>query len=213
MFSKNIKYLRKKKGWTQNDLAKRLGYSAFTTVNKWETGVNKAPYTKLQKIAQLFNVTEDDLMNTDLEQRDLDMRSGKVEPDTEYVRIKVLGSIHAGIPIEAITDIVDWEDIPKDWTTGGREYFGLRVKGDCMEPEYREGDVVIVRRQEDCESGQDCIVYVNGYDAELKRVTKTKDAVILQALNPKYPPKHYYNGDEEYPVKIAGVVVELRRKI
>lgn len=213
MFAKNIKYLRRIHGDTQTSLAKKLGGLTNATISQWESGKAIPRGKRLDEISKLYNVPVDDLLHTDLEQRDLDMRSGKVEPDTEYVRIKVLGSIHAGIPIEAITDIVDWEDIPKDWTTGGREYFGLRVKGDCMEPEYREGDVVIVRRQEDCESGQDCIVYVNGYDAELKRLTKTDDAVILQALNPKYPPKHYYNGDEEYPVKIAGVVVELRRKI
>ena len=210
MFEKNIKYLRKKRGWRQKDLSDALGYSAWTTINKWETGVSVPPMKTVVKIGALFNLDPPDLLNVDLEQRDIDEHAGRVAPRTEHIRIRVLGSIHAGIPIEAINDVVGWEDIPKDWTAGGREYFGLKVKGDCMEPEYRAGDTIIVRRQQDCESGQDAVVYVNGYDAELKRIIKDPDAVILQPLNTKYPPKHYPRTGAA--VTIAGVVVELRRR-
>ena len=128
-------------------------------------------------------------------------------------RIKVFGTVPAGIPIEAIEDVVDWEDIPNDWISGGQEYFGLKVKGDSMYPKYLDGDTIIVRKQSDCESGQDCVVYVNGYDATLKKVVKKPDCIILQPLNPTYDPKVYDYNDESNPVTIAGVVIEIRRTV
>lgn len=128
------------------------------------------------------------------------------------IRIPVLGRVPAGIPLEAIEDIIDFEEIPADMVRGDSEYFGLRVSGDSMYPKYLEGDIIIVRRQDTCENGQDCVVYVNGYDATLKTVYLLDNGGIrLQPVNPQYAPKSYFVGDE--PVSIAGVVVELRRKI
>lgn len=128
-------------------------------------------------------------------------------------RIKVYGSVPAGVPIEAVEDVVDWEDIPMDWLKGGQRYIGLRVIGDSMYPKYIEGDTIIVRLQPDCENGQDAVVYVNGYDATLKKVLKNEAGIMLQPLNPSYEPKQYNSGDERYPISILGVVVEIRRKV
>lgn len=135
-----------------------------------------------------------------------------VEKRKTAIRIPVLGRVPAGIPLEAIEDIIDFEEIPADMVRGDSEYFGLRVSGDSMYPKYLEGDIIIVRRQDTCENGQDCVVYVNGYDATLKTVYLLDNGGIrLQPVNPQYAPKSYFVGDE--PVSIAGVVVELRRKI
>ena len=135
-----------------------------------------------------------------------------VEKRKTAIRIPVLGRVPAGIPLEAIEDIIDFEEIPADMVRGDSEYFGLRVSGDSMYPKYLEGDIIIVRRQDTCENGQDCVVYVNGYDATLKTVYLLDNGGIrLQPVNPQYAPKTYFRGDE--PVSIAGVVVELRRKI
>lgn len=206
MFEKNIKYLRLKKNWRQVDLSDRLGYKNFVTVHKWEANENVPPYRIIKKLCAIFDVSEHDLMYTDLEKRDL----GELpeEEPSDSVRINVYSKIHAGIPIDAIDDVIDTEEISADLTTGGREYFGLIVHGDCMSPKYQEGDVIIVRKQEDCESGQDCVVYTNDYEAELKKVIKKGNAVILQPLNTKYEPRIYTGG-----VSIAGVVVEIRRKV
>lgn len=131
------------------------------------------------------------------------------------VRISVLGTIPAGIPIDAVEDILDWEEIPASWTTGDREYFGLRVKGDSMYPRYLEGDTVILRKQNTCDSGDDCAVLVNGDAATLKQVLLREDgAVELRPVNPTYPPRTYSPAEvESLPVQVIGVVVELRRKI
>lgn len=130
-------------------------------------------------------------------------------------RISVLGTIPAGIPVDAVEDILDWEEIPASWTTGDREYFGLRVKGDSMYPRYLEGDTVILRKQSTCDSGDDCAVMVNGNDATLKQVILRGDRGLeLRPVNTAYPPKSYSPAEiESLPVQIIGVVVELRRKI
>ena len=206
--SKNIRYLRNKNGWGQDFLAEKLGYKSYTTVQKWESGVSDPPLKTLDKLAKLFGVDIDDLNNSDLTvpKRDGDNLSSAV-------RIPVLGSVPAGIPLEAIEDIVDWEDIPREWTKGGREFFGLKIQGDSMYPKYMEGDTIILRKADDCESGDECVVYVNGYDATFKKVIKNADHIILQPLNGAYEPMMYYYNDEENPIKIVGVVVELRRKL
>lgn len=115
-----------------------------------------------------------------------------------------------------IEDIIDYEEIPQALLTGDKEYFALEVKGDSMWPDYLPGDVVIVRKQPICNSGDDCIVYVNGYDATLKQV-KFNDAdrsLSLVPRNPSYPPRTFTQEEvDTLPVTIAGVVVELRRKI
>lgn len=64
--SKNIRYLRKQKGWGQDVLADKLGYKSYTTIQKWESGVSDPPLKVLHKLALLFNVDMDDLNNKDL---------------------------------------------------------------------------------------------------------------------------------------------------
>lgn len=129
------------------------------------------------------------------------------------VQIPVLGRVAAGIPIDAITDIIDYEEIDREWMRDGSEFFGLQIKGDSMEPRIVDGDVVIVRRQTDCESGQIAIVLVDGEEATCKRVMKQAGGILLQPLNPAYPPVFYTAEDiENLPVSIIGVVAELRGK-
>ena len=125
----------------------------------------------------------------------------------------VYGTIPAGIPMECIEDIIDTEEIPSEMLKGGKQYFGLKVKGDSMEPEYLDGDTLILLKQEDCESGDDCVVMVNGFDGTFKRVFKNEQGIILQPLNNKYSPMVYSNEDiQNLPVRILGVVEEIRRK-
>lgn len=207
--SKNIRFLRAKNGWGQDFLAEKLGYKSYTTIQKWESGVSNPPLKTLDKLAKIFGVDIDDLNN-----KDLTIPSPPKSRDAPLsVRIPVLGSVPAGIPLEAVEDIVDWEDIPREWTKGGKDFFGLKVKGDSMYPKYIEGDTIILRKADDCESGDDCVVYVNGYDATLKKVIKKTDCIILQPLNVNYEPRVYDYNSEEEPVIVAGVVVEIRRKV
>lgn len=198
-----IKELRAEKNIKQADLAKYLNVSP-AAMSGYETGKFEAELGTYEKMAEYFGVTLDFLLGRD------------TPKNPEAIRIPVLGSVPAGIPLEAVEDIIDWEEIPRSMSTGGREYFALQVKGDSMWPDYLPGDVVIVRRQPTCLSGEDCVVYVNGYDATLKqvRLDETDHSLTIIPRNQSYPPRTFTQEEiQSLPVSIAGVVVELRRKV
>ena len=137
-------------------------------------------------------------------------------PNNDFVRsikINVLGRVAAGIPINAITDIIDTEEITEELARTG-EFFGLKIKGDSMEPRICDGDVVIVRQQDDAESGDIVIAMVNGDDATCKRLVKYAKSIALVSFNTKYEPMIFTEQEiEEKPVRIIGKVVELRGKL
>ena len=82
-----------------------------------------------------------------------------------------------------------------------------------MTPNICDGDVVIVRQQDDAESGDIVIATVNGNEATCKRLRKYKDGIELVSSNPSYKPFEFSNKEIiEKPVRIIGKVVELRRK-
>lgn len=133
---------------------------------------------------------------------------------TSTAVVLVYGTIPAGIPMECIEDVLDTEEIPASMLKGGKQYFGLKVKGNSMFPSYLNGDTVIFEKVDDCESGQDCVVMVNGNDGTFKRVLKNENGIILQPLNSEYEPLVFTNEQiNNLPVKIIGIAKEIRRKI
>ncbi len=134
------------------------------------------------------------------------------ELDKKGKIIPVLGDVAAGVPIEAVEDILDYEEISNVMAKTG-EYFGLRIKGDSMSPRIVEGDVVIVRQQNYADNGDLVIVLVNGDSATCKRLMKYKDGISLISFNPAYEPMTF-SKDEiiNKPIKIIGKVVENRQK-
>lgn len=197
-----IAKMRKRMGWSQEELARRLHVSR-STIAMWESAKNVPPSVMMFEMAKLFNCSVDELVGREEVRRD----------KAVALTIPVLGTIPAGIPIEAIEDVIDYEEAPLHWARGGKEYFALQIKGDSMAARYEDGDVVIFRRQDTCENGQDCAVMVNGDDATFKRVRLLEDGMILQALNPEFD-SYVYTAQQvrDMPVRIIGVAVELRRK-
>ena len=185
---------------TQTDVANYIGLTQGAYSN-WERGETKIDGVQLSRLAELFEVSVDYLL-------------GKTDiPGNKYIRIPVLGRVAAGIPIDAIEEVIDWEDISAE-AAGDGEYFGLQIKGHSMEPKISDGDVVIVRRQPDVDSGDIAVVLVNGDDATVKRIKKSPQGVTLIPSNPAYEPMYYSNKEiESLPVQILGRVVELRAKL
>ncbi len=197
-----LKVLRSKTNQTQATVAKAIGVDR-TTYAKYESGASEPSFEMLQRMAKYYNVSVGFLMG-----------ETELSTNSDHIRIPVLGRVAAGIPIDAIEEVIDWEDISADMAAGGAEYFGLQVKGDSMEPKISSGDIVIVRKQPDVESGEVAVVLVNGDDATVKRVKKSAAGITLIANNPAYDPVFYSNEDiEKLPVAILGRVVELRAKI
>lgn len=201
MFNERLKTLRIQRKMTQSELAKKI-YISQPAYSKYEVGTASPNPETLSKIADALDVSVDYLLGSD---------SQPARPG--YIRVPVLGRVAAGIPIDAIEEIIDWEEISTA-AAGDGEYFGLQIKGHSMEPKISDGDVVIVRRQPDVDSGDIAVVLVNGDDATVKKVKKSPQGVTLIPSNPAYEPMYYSNKEiESLPVQILGRVVELRAKL
>lgn len=197
-----LKELRKSAHYTQQKLADKLGVGR-STVAMWETGGADFGTDMAKRIADLLGVPVGVLLGE---------TSAPSSPDA--LRIPVLGTIPAGVPLEAIEDVLDYEEIPAAMARGGKEFFALQIHGDSMEPVYLDGDVVILRKSDTCESGQDCAVRINGDEATFKRVRRSLGGIVLQPLNSDYAPLVYTNAQiAALPVDIVGVAVEIRRKL
>lgn len=196
-----LREARKAKGLTQVEVSRIIGISQ-NGYSDWETGKNRVDARSLGRLAELYGVTVNYLLGID-----------ENDAPAKGVRIPVLGSVAAGIPIEAIQDIEDYEEIDADMAAAG-EYFGLMIKGSSMEPRIREGDVVIVRRQEEAETGDTVVVLVNGDSATVKRIKIEPNGIALIPNNPAYDTRFYSAAEVELlPVRIIGKVVELRGKL
>ena len=204
VFSKNLRKYMDLYQKSRNDICKDLGF-AYTTFTSWETGVNYPRIDKIEMMADYFHIEKSDLIED---------KTDKPSSSAKGIRIPVLGRVAAGIPIEAITDIEDWEKIPQNMAKTG-EYFALKIAGKSMEPRMMDGDVVIVRRQPDVDSGDIAVVLGNGNDATVKQISKSDAGLTLIGWNPSvYTPKTYNKKEcKELPVTILGKVVEIRGKL
>lgn len=205
-FQNILKSLRISKDLTQDELSKQLKISR-SAIGMYESGARQPDFETMELIADFFNVDIDYLLG-----RSVKTTYIPSSPLHNSVTINVLGSVAAGIPIDAIEDIIDTEEITEELAKTG-EFFGLRIKGDSMSPDICNGDIVIVRQQNDAESGEIVIVTINGDEATCKRLRKYKDGIELISNNPGYSPIEFNNKEiVEKPVRVIGKVVELRRK-
>lgn len=206
------------------DLARKTNINK-SLISSYLSGICKAKQDKLDLIARTLGVSEAWLMGYDVdmdrewfedkEPSELSIDNARyIENTIKTVKIPLLGKVPAGIPIEAIEEILGYEELPASMIKNGENYFALKIDGDSMYPDYKTGDIIIIRQQNDCNSGDDCVVMVNGDDATFKRVVKQEKSIILKPLNNEYEP--YYFDEYEImtkPVKIIGVAVEVRRKL
>ncbi len=202
---KRIKTKRLEANLTLKDVGLKVGLSEGN-IQRYEAGKIKGiDVHLLTKIATAINTTPEYLMGWE-----------KSKPDGQDVKktfkIPVLGSVPAGIPIEAIEEILDWEEI-SGLSGSEKDYFALKIHGDSMEPKISDGDIVIVRKQCDVETGETAIVRVNATDATCKKILKNEAGIILFPTNPVFEPTFFsWDEIEEKPITILGKVVELRAK-
>lgn len=176
-----IKARREQLQMTQEELAKKIGYKSKTTITKIENGTNDIVQSKVCDFAKALNTTPTYLMGWE----DLEQPTPKSN-GYPTVRIPVLGDVAAGVPILAQQDIIGYEDIPADMAKTG-EYFGLKIKGDSMEPKIHDNDIVIVKSMSDAENNDIVIAMINN-EATCKRLHKYSNSVVLTAINSDYKP-------------------------
>ena len=205
-FKDRLRDLRLSRGLTLQQVADYVGLQK-AAIYKYEHGLTVNPKRSLiEKLATLFQVSPSYLLGINDEEE-------KSDSAIKGVRIPVLGNVAAGIPITAVTDVEDWEEIPEKMASSGT-YFALKIKGQSMEPRIKDGDVVIVRQQSDVDTGDVAIVLVNGDEATVKEIKKLDTGIMLIGWNTAvYSPRFYSAKDiKSLPVRIIGKVVELRGK-
>lgn len=202
LFSKRLSEMMQRENINQVELSRIIGVSE-STVGKWILCKSMPRMGIIQKLADHFHIGKSYF----LEEAPKDS-----SPIGRGVRIPVLGRVVAGIPIEAVEEILDYEEITPELAATG-EFFALQVKGDSMLPKLEEGDIVIVKKQEDVETGDIAIVLVNGDEATIKQVKKVEGGIMLYGFNPDVYEPHFYSNRqiESLPVRILGKVIESRR--
>lgn len=200
-----VRQLRESAGMQQKEVAIAVGVSR-PTVSEWEHQKKDPSGARLLSLARLFGVDA----GTILGYRPV----GEPKPHDGYISVPIYGTIPAGIPLNAIQDIIDYEELSTAVFSPDHEYFALRIKGDSMAPQYQNGDTVIFKKQNDCENGDDCAVMVNSDDATFKRIKKSESGIALMPLNPDFDMRFYTNEQiESIPVTVLGVAVEIRRSL
>ncbi len=178
-----------------------------TTIMRWEDGkTEKLDMASLEILAEYYSVNALWLMGKNVP---------KIAMSLKYIQekqIPILGTVKAGYDYLAQENIIGHTYL--DFTPFDIEnYYALEVTGDSMEPLFSNGDVAIVHKQDDFESGNTCIVLINGDEATVKKVVKTEDGIDLIAMNPYYPVRHFTKEDmSKIPVQIIGKVVEARKR-
>lgn len=209
-----IKARRIELGLSAEEVARKIGKDRSTVYRYESNDIVKLPTTVLEPLARALNTTPAALMGYSEDKKAIPPISSATAPARKGNRIPVLGRVAAGIPIEAVQDIEDYEDIPASWGDP-REYFALKIQGHSMEPRIWDGDTVIVQKLSDADSDSVVVVLVDGEEATVKQIKKSEDGMTLIGWNPAvYPPKFYTWAEvEKLPVQILGIVKEVRGKI
>lgn len=197
---RNIKKFRKELNLTQSELAKKSNISR-TYLSDVENDRYNPSLDTLKDIASALTLDTEILLTGQKQQN-------------KAVRIPVYSSVSAGSPLLTNDEVVDWAEIPSEKAINA-EHFGLRVKGLSMYPVFQEGDLLIVRKQSDVDSGDLAIVLVNGEEATFKEVRKEKGGIMLVGYNPSVFTPRFFDVEDIHtlPVNIIGKVVEFRREL
>lgn len=188
-FKNNLRYLRYSNKMSQDELAEKLGYKSFTTVQKWEDGTAFPRVSTLKKIADIFGVDVDHLLNLNIR--------------TEQVAVPIIGEVKAGYNMYANEDIYGYEYCNNS-EYGPGEYFYLKVKGDSMiDLRIGEGDIVYVKKQDYLDEKDIGVFLLENNEVTIKRVSFNSNGLVLKAANPKYPDRKFKDGE----VKIIGKVL------
>lgn len=210
-FSKNLKFLRENKKISKNKLGEMVGVNQ-STIGRWESNEITPSIDNVEEVARALNVALPDILIKDLSFDNAEL----IDLPSDNVKIPVFGTIKAGIPVECQSDIIDYIDIPKKWTRGNKEFYGLELSGDSMYPKYNDKDIVIFEKNCDVQAynGKDVAVMINRTESTFKKIKVTEQGIILQPYNPDYDIMTFSKKQvEELPITVIGIARERRTKV
>ena len=199
-----LRAIRVRKGMLQKDVANYLGITP-PAYNHYESGRNEPDLQTLQKIADLFGVTTDDLTGR-TKNEEFEEFAGK------RILIPILNRVLLDLNGNIIKDIKNYTDIDENLSEKFPKCYAYLQSGNSMAPEINDGDMVIFRPCSAVRSGSVAVVCINGDEGTIKRVDVTDSGLTLTPANPIYKPMTFTADQvKELPIKIVGQVVQVRR--
>lgn len=209
-FGARLRQVMAERGYKYEEFGTLLGMNA-QTINRYVLGQREPKIGTATAIALALDVDPLWLQGYDVPRlRPPDFVGGI--PTGRECAVPILGCIRAGMPALAVENIEGYAatDVPDP-----EEHFYLRVSGDSMvNAGIRDGDLVLIRRQDAADNGQIVACLVDGEDATLKRFRCQRGVVILQPENPAYEPRIIPVRDfDAGTARIVGVAVKLVRNL
>nr|WP_241955456.1 LexA family transcriptional regulator [Staphylococcus auricularis] len=196
-----IKSAMKEQDMSLSELARRVGV-AKSAVSRYLNLTREFPLNRSKDFAKALSISTEYLLGFDKSEQQLETLPVK--------KIPVVAQISAGLPIYSEENLIDYTYIATKNLSADKELFGLKVSGDSMDKEFKDGEVVIVEKDSVVENGQIGVVQINGYNATVKRVRYNDDQLILlpESNNNEHLPQIYNDADD---VKIIGRVVASQK--
>ena len=213
-FGRRVKEKRLALGITQDELAKKSGYTSRSSINKIELGLIDLPQSKISAIANALYVSPTYLIGWDNNRSKQPRNIYTVE---KIITFEELGTICAGFN-GTVNETTTGEiiELPRSMIKGGskEDYFVLRVQGNSMYPRILEGDRILCKRCSSVDSGDFAVVLYDGECATVKKVhyVNGEDWLELIPINPEYTTKRIEGSDLEQ-CRILGKVVKLIRDL
>ena len=207
ILAKNIRHYMELNNKTRNEMCEALGVK-YTTFADWINGKTYPRIDRIQQIATYFGIEKSALLE-DPDRLPKDAIPYQKRPTQP---IPIVGVVSCGTPLFAEDNIEGYHETSLQDMTTGETYFWLRAKGNSMiNVGIHEGDLLLIRQQNDVDSGDIAVVAVNEDDATLKRVIKKENALILQPENPSYETKIFVGAEME-SVHIRGRLMKLEKR-
>ena len=208
-----LKLVRESLGYSTRDVNKlcEISQSYLSLV---ENGKRKPSAIVLKKLAPIYSLDYIELYEKAgyidlIEDEKIQELKGSISLSELFKdKVPLLGTVKAGYNYLANENILDY--IAINFKKEDYDYYALKIIGDSMETIMSDGDYVVIQKQNEFNSGDYCVVLINGEEATVKRVYKLDDGIELVALNPSFKPvKFSFEDMKKIPVEIIGIVKQL----
>ena len=207
IFAKNLRHYMEQNNKTRTEMCEALGVK-YTTFADWVNAKTYPRIDRIEQIANYFGIKKSVL----LEEHSLLPVGAIPYQERPTQPIPIVGVVSCGTPLLAEDNIEGYYETSLQDITSGETYFWLRAKGDSMiNVGIHEGDLLLIRQQNDVDSGDIAVVSINSDEATLKRIIKKENAIILQPENPSYETKIFV-GEEMISVHIRGRLMKLEKR-
>lgn len=190
------------------ELHEKTGISE-SLISKYLSGNAIARQRKITSISDALRINPVWLMGYDVPIEEI--KTDKL--GNPIAEIPLLGIVKAGYNYMAQENWEGMIEVDKNIIKDGSDYFALKIKGDSMFPVLMENDIVIIKKQDDFETGDLVVAIVNGSEATIKKGKKGNNSILLQPLNSNYEPLIFtYDEMKTIPITIVGIVKQLKRE-